>query len=121
MTLAESPTPHAAAAGGPRRAATIEELFAFLASLGIAVTTVEHPPLFTVEESKALRGTLPGGHTKNLFLKDRKGGLFLVVADEDARIDLKRIHEVIGAAGKVSFGSAELLSEVFGVLPGAVT
>jgi Ala-tRNA(Pro) deacylase len=105
----------------PASAATPEALFAYLASLGIETTTVEHPPLFTVEDSKALRGTIAGGHTKNLFLKDRKGGLFLVVAEEDARIELKRIHEVIGAAGKVSFGSAELLTEVWGVLPGAVT
>ena len=82
---------------------------------------MEHPALFTVEDSKALRGSIAGAHTKNLFLKDRKGALFLVVAEEDARIDLKRIHERIGAAGKVSFGSAELLVEVWGVQPGAVT
>jgi Ala-tRNA(Pro) deacylase len=101
--------------------ASPDDLFAYLGALGIKVTTVDHPALFTVEDSKALRGQIPGGHTKNLFLKDRKGGLFLVVAQEDARIDLKRIHERIGASGKVSFGSAELLVETFGVQPGAVT
>ncbi|QEN86161.1 prolyl-tRNA synthetase associated domain-containing protein [Labrys sp. KNU-23] len=101
--------------------ATPDDLFAFFAKLGIAVTTVEHPPLFTVEDSKALRGQIAGGHTKNLFLKDRKGGLFLVVLEEDASVDLKRIHEIIGAQGKVSFGSADLLTQVWGVLPGAVT
>ncbi|MDQ0471241.1 prolyl-tRNA synthetase associated domain-containing protein [Labrys wisconsinensis] len=101
--------------------ATPEDLIAFLETLGIATTTVEHAALHTVEDSKALRGEISGGHTKNLFLKDRKGALFLVVAEEDARIDLKRIHEIIGASGKVSFGSAELLVEAWGVQPGAVT
>jgi Ala-tRNA(Pro) deacylase len=101
--------------------ATQDDLFDFLARNGIAVTTVDHPPLFTVEESKALRGSIAGGHTKNLFLKDRKGALFLVVAEEDAALDLKRLHERIGASGKVSFGSADLLMEVWGVAPGAVT
>lgn len=101
--------------------ATPDDLFAFLDRLGILVTNVSHPPLYTVEDSKALRGQIAGGHTKNLFLKDRKGNLFLVVAEEDAVIDLKRIHEIIGAQGKVSFGSAELLMEVWGVVPGAVT
>lgn len=101
--------------------ATPDDLFAFLDKLGIAVSTVEHPPLYTVEDSKTLRGQIEGGHTKNLFLKDRKGALFLVVLQEDASVDLKRIHEIIGGQGKVSFGSAELLTEVWGVLPGAVT
>jgi len=101
--------------------ATPDDLFAYFDKLGIAVSTVEHPPLYTVEDSKALRGKIEGGHTKNLFLKDRKGNLFLVVLQEDASVDLKRIHEVIGGQGKVSFGSAELLTEVWGVLPGAVT
>lgn len=97
------------------------ELLARLDALGIAHATVDHPPLRTVAESRELRGALPGGHAKNLFLKDRKGRLFLVVAEEDAVIDLKRIHERIGAAGRVSFGSAELLADVLGVIPGAVT
>jgi Ala-tRNA(Pro) deacylase len=101
--------------------ATPDDLIDFLAKLGIEVETIDHPPLFTVEDSKALRGAIKGGHTKNLFLKDRKGALFVIVADEDSIIDLKRIHEQIGASGKVSFGSAELLMNVWGVAPGAVT
>ena len=100
---------------------TQADLFAFLDRLGIAVSTVSHPPLFTVADSQALRGEIAGGHTKNLFLKDRKGSYFLVTAEEDAEIDLKRIHTVIGAAGRVSFGSAEALMELLGVAPGAVT
>lgn len=98
-----------------------EDLFAFLDGLGIAHETVSHPPLFTVEESRALRGQIPGGHTKNLFVKDKKSRLFLITALEDATIDLKRVHEAIGGQGRVSFGSGELLEEVWGVKPGAVT
>src|SRR3954463_16216517 len=100
--------------------ATPDELFAFLDRLGIAHTTVTHPPLFTVEQSQALRGTIPGGHTKNLFLKDKKDTVFLVVAPEDAKVDLKTLHHRLGA-GRFSFGSAELMRELLGVEPGAVT
>lgn len=101
--------------------ATPEDLLAFLDTLGVAHETVEHPPLFTVEDSQNLRGEIPGGHTKNLFVKDKKSRLFLLVVGEEARVDLKRVHEVIGANGRVSFGSAELLEEVWGVKPGSVT
>jgi len=101
--------------------ATSDELIAFLHSLAIPTTTVEHPPLHTVEQSRALRGDIPGGHVKNLFVKDKKGRLFLLVLGEETPIDLKRVHEKIGAQGRVSFGSAEQLEEVFGVAPGAVT
>ncbi|HXZ18167.1 MAG TPA: YbaK/EbsC family protein [Roseiarcus sp.] len=101
--------------------ASPEDLLAFLANLGVATSTVDHPPLFTVEESQALRGEIPGGHTKNLFVKDKKGKLFLLVLGEETEVDLKRVHEKIGAQGRVSFGSAELLEDVWGVKPGAVT
>ena len=101
--------------------ATPEDLIAFLDSLGVASETVEHPPLHTVEESRALRGQIPGGHAKNLFVKDKKSRLFLLTLGEEADVDLKRVHEKIGASGRVSFGSAELLEEVWGVRPGAVT
>ena len=101
--------------------ASPEDLFDYLDQLGIAHSTVSHPPLFTVEQSQALRGQIPGGHTKNLFLKDKKDALFLVVALEDAKIDLKGLHRLLGATGRFSFGSANLLQEVWGVLPGAVT
>ena len=99
---------------------TPEALFAFLDSLGIAHKTVAHPPLFTVEQSQELRGTIPGGHTKNLFLKDKKDAVFLVVAPEEARVDLKTLHHKLGAS-RFSFGSAALLEELLGVAPGAVT
>ena len=101
--------------------ASSEDLLAYLENLGIATVTVEHAPVFTVEEAQALRGDLPGGHTKNLFLKDKKSRLFLLVLGEETEVDLKRVHERIGGQGRVSFGSAELLEEVWGVRPGAVT
>jgi Ala-tRNA(Pro) deacylase len=100
--------------------ATPADLFAFLDRLAIAHTTVTHPPLFTVEQSRALRGRIPGGHTKNLFLRDKKDALFLVVAEEHAVIDLKSLHRRLDA-GRFSFGSADLLRAVLGVEPGAVT
>jgi Ala-tRNA(Pro) deacylase len=101
--------------------ASPEDLFAYLADLGVATATVEHAPLFTVEESQALRGEIPGGHAKNLFVKDKKGRLFLLVLGEETQVDLKRVHETIGGQGRVSFGAAELLEEVWGVKPGSVT
>ena len=101
--------------------ATPDELFAALDRLGIAHPTVTHPPLFTVEESQSLRGAIPGGHTKNLFLKDKKGALFLVTALEDAAIELKSLHRRLGASGRFSFGSADVMLETLGVVPGAVT
>ena len=101
--------------------ASPEELFAALDALGIRHASVRHPPLFTVEQSRALRGQIPGGHTKNLFLRDKKHALYLVVAEEEADIDLKGLHRLIGASGRLSFGSADLLREVWGVEPGAVT
>jgi Ala-tRNA(Pro) deacylase len=101
--------------------ASSDDLIAYLAALGVETTTVDHPPLFTVEDSRILRGDIPGGHTKNLFVKDKKGRLFLLVLGEATVVDLKRVHDKIGAQGRVSFGSAELLEEVWGVKPGAVT
>ena len=96
------------------------DLMQMLDGLGIQTTTVEHPAVFTVEESEKLDRELDGGHTKNLFLKDAKGALFLVVAEARARIDMKSLHKTIGCA-RLSFGKPELLLEVLGVTPGSVT
>jgi len=99
---------------------TPDTLLARFDALGIAHRTYTHPPVFTVEEARSLRGTLPGGHCKSLFLKDKKGGLWLVVALEECRVDLKALADRLGAP-RFSFGSAELLCEVLGVRPGSVT
>ncbi len=101
--------------------ATPDELFAYLDTLGIAHKTVDHPAVFTVEEARDLRGAIAGGHTKNLFLRDKKGAAYLVVAPEDAAIELRALHRQLGASGRFSFGSAALLLELLGVAPGSVT
>lgn len=100
--------------------ATPDELFQRLDALGIRHVTHRHPPLHTVAESVALRGTLPGGHCKSLFLKDRRGGLWLVVVLEDRRLDLNALAARLGAP-RFSFGSPALLQEALGVTPGSVT
>lgn len=100
--------------------ATRADLFARLAELGIETRTVEHEPVFTVAESEILERDLPGGHTKNLFLKDAKGKLFLVTAESHSPVNLKSLHKILGCA-RLSFGKPELLMEVLGVPPGAVT
>jgi Ala-tRNA(Pro) deacylase len=105
----------------PITPADAKTLFRRLDALGIAHRTHRHPPVFTVEESKALRGILPGVHVKNLFLRDKKKRIWLVTALEERRIDLKALKRHLGASGSLSFGSAELLMEVLGVTPGSVT
>lgn len=100
---------------------TSTDLFAILDGLGISYQNHEHEPVFTVAESQALRDEISGGHTKNLFLKDKKGRYFLLTVGEDAVIDLKTIHTIIGAQGRVSFGKPDALMEFLGVIPGAVT
>ena len=96
------------------------ELLTLLDLLAVEHMTHEHPAVFTVGESGEVKATIPGAHTKNLFLKDAKGQLWLISAEGHASIDLKRLPPVIGSA-KLSFGSAELMAETLGVTPGSVT
>ena len=96
-------------------------LLARLDDLGIETRTVDHPPLHTVEESQDLRGEIAGAHTKNLFLKDKKGRIFLVVAEETRAVDLKGLHKRIGASGRLSFAGPERMRQLLGVEPGSVT
>jgi Ala-tRNA(Pro) deacylase len=96
------------------------DLFALFDQLAIKTTTVEHPPVFTVEEAKKVHDDIPGGHCKNLFCKDEKGVLWLIVALEDAKIDLKAAKDKIGSK-RLTFGKPELLLEIMGVEPGSVT
>lgn len=101
--------------------ATRQELFDLLDELGIETTTRDHEAVFTVEQSARIKQDIPGGHTKNLFVKDKKGNYFLIVAEGVAEIPLKKVHTLIGGSGRVSFGKAEDLMELLGVIPGAVT
>jgi len=96
-------------------------LLARLTKLGITVEIHRHPPLHTVAESQALRGTLPGSHIKNLFLRDKKRRKWLVTVPEDAAVDLKALRHMLGASGNLSFGDPELLAASLGVAPGSVT
>ena len=97
-----------------------QDLFAFLDRHAVAHRTLEHPAVFRVEEGREIKAALPGGHTKNLFLKDAKGRLWLVCALGETQIDLKSLHTTIGAA-RLSFGSEALMVETLGVRPGSVT
>lgn len=101
--------------------ATRQDLLARLEQLGIATHTVDHEAVFTVAESSKLERQLPGGHSKNLFLKDKKDQLFLVVALGSTVVDLKTLHKKVGGSDRLSFGKHELLAEVLGVPPGSVT
>jgi Ala-tRNA(Pro) deacylase len=96
------------------------ELLAFFDQLAIKTETFDHPPVFTVEEAKSVHDQVPGGHCKNLFCKDEKGVLWLIVALADSAIDLKAAPQKIGSR-RLSFGKPELLMEVLGVEPGSVT
>ncbi|WP_394764480.1 prolyl-tRNA synthetase associated domain-containing protein [Phenylobacterium sp.] len=99
---------------------TRADLMALLGALGVATRTFEHPAVFRVGEGEAIKAAIPGAHTKNLFLKDAKGQLWLISAADSTVIDLKRLHTVIGSA-RLSFGSAELMEASLGVTPGSVT
>ncbi len=99
---------------------TRNDLLRFLAETGIEAVTHDHPAVFTVDEGADIKARIAGAHTKNLFLKDAKGQLWLISAEGHAAIDLKRLHHVIGSA-RLSFGSAVLFQETLGVTPGSVT
>ena len=100
---------------------TSDDVFGFLNTLGIAYQNHEHRPVFTVAEGEDLREKIPGGHTKNLFIKDKKSRYFLLTVEEYATVDLKTVHTLIGASGRVSFGKPEPMMEYLGVVPGSVT
>ena len=97
------------------------DLLGLLASLNIDCETVDHPAIFTVEEGREYKKSMPGGHSKNLFVKDKKGMLYLAVASSDTKVDLVGLGKMLGAKGRLSFGKPELMTETLGVIPGAVT
>lgn len=95
-------------------------LLAFLDQLGVDYRIHRHPPVFTVEESRSFRDAQPGAHVKNMFLKDKKGGLWLVTCLEDRRIKIRDLEKALSAP-KLSFGKPDLMTQTIGVTPGAVT
>ncbi|HHL43788.1 MAG TPA: prolyl-tRNA synthetase associated domain-containing protein [Hellea balneolensis] len=96
------------------------DLLALLRQLGIEQQTHDHRAVFTVDEGKDIKAKLPGGHTKNLFLKDKSGALFLICALGDTKIAINQLHKHLGCK-RLSFGKPDLLLEVLGVTPGSVT
>ncbi|MDO8606224.1 MAG: prolyl-tRNA synthetase associated domain-containing protein [Phaeospirillum sp.] len=99
-----------------------DTLYRRLEQLGIQITAPAPYPIHrSVEEGKLLRGDMAGTFTKNLLLKDKKGRLFMVVAHEDRPIDLKTLHQRIGASGRVGFAAADQMTGLLGVQPGALT
>ncbi len=100
--------------------ASPDDLFAYLDALAIAHSTVWHEPLFTVDQSAGLKAQMPGAHTKNLFLKDGEGELVLIGAEAHNQLKLNQLHKLIGTK-RLSFGPAELMTQVLGVVPGSVT
>jgi Ala-tRNA(Pro) deacylase len=99
---------------------TRPDLIAYFDAHGIDHATTDHAAVFRVGEGEGIKDAIPGAHTKNLFLKDARGRLWLISARDDTAIDLKRLHTVIGSA-RLSFGSAGLMQETLGVTPGSVT
>ncbi len=101
-----------------------DSLLAWMAAHDLDQTTHDHEAVFRVEEGLALKAAMPGLHTKNLFLKDKKGRLWLISAAQDTVIDLNRVPALIGApagTGRFSFASEDLMFETLGVRPGSVT
>jgi Ala-tRNA(Pro) deacylase len=112
--------PTADAAVLPAPAFDRDRLLAWLAQHDIPHVTHDHPAVFRVDEGHELKAAMPGAHTKNLFLKDKKGKLWLISARQDTVVDLKRADKWIGSA-RLSFGNETLLWETLGVRPGSVT
>lgn len=100
--------------------ASPQDLFAYLDTIAIAHTTHQHAPVFTVDEGRDLKASMPGGHTKNLFLKDKDGAYVLISAEAHTQIRLNQLHRQIGTK-RLSFGSPEDLLDLLGVTPGSVT
>lgn len=100
--------------------ASPSDLFAYLDDLEISHSTVEHAATFTVEEGRHLKASMPGGHSKNLFMKDKEGTIVLISAWADSQLKLNQLHKLIGTR-RLSFASAELMVECLGVEPGSVT
>ena len=99
---------------------TSEDLFRYLDDIGVEYKTHEHAPTFTVDEGREMKQNMPGGHTKNLFMKDKAGQLVLISAEADHALPLNRLHRRIGT-GRLSFASAELMEQHLGITPGSVT
>lgn len=122
MSHADRPDPEGLVLEDGRPAATAEAVLASLEALGVEMHTLVHHALYTVEEAKQVAYDLPGAHTKNLFLRNKKGRMFLVVLDQDRQLDLKVLRAQLAApGGQLAFASSDRMGRFLGVVPGSVT
>jgi Ala-tRNA(Pro) deacylase len=122
MSHSDRPDPENVYLYSGQLAATPDEVFLALDALDIDHNTIEHPPLYTVEEARAMKYGLEGAHTKNLFLRNKKGRMFLLVLPSDLRVDLKALRDQLKlTGGQLAFASTERLGKYLGVVPGSVS
>lgn len=122
MAHDDRPDPETLTLACGQRAATVDQVLDALAALGVEQQTREHEPLYTVEQAKAHVDPLPGAHTKNLFLRNKKGRMFLLVIEQDRQVDLRGLRERLALpGGQLAFASTERMEKYLGVVPGSVT
>lgn len=122
MAHSDRPDPDSITLANGDAAATVEQVLAAMDALGIEHETIEHEPLYTVEQSKKVAFDKPGAHTKNLFLRNKKGRMFLLVVEQDRTVDLKGLRDKLQLpGGQFAFASTERLSQFLGVVPGSVS
>jgi len=122
MSHADRPDPDTVVLENGSTAATVDDVLSALGKLGIEHETITHEPLYTVEQAKRVQYDKPGGHTKNLFLRNKKGLMFLVVVEPDHKVDLRGLREMLQLpGGQIAFASTERLGKFLGVVPGSVS
>lgn len=122
MSHSDRPDPENVILENGNRAATVEHVLSAISELGITQQTVVHEPLYTVEQASKVDFSAPGAHTKNLFLRNKKGLMFLVVVEPDRKVDLRRLRDILKLpGGQIAFASTERLGKYLGVVPGAVS
>lgn len=122
MSHADRPNPETVVLNNGKPAATVEQVLQKLDELGIEYQTLTHPPLYTVAEAKQVEFELPGAHTKNLFLRNKKGRMFLLTVEPEHTVDLRALRDKLQRpGGQFAFASTERLGKFLGVVPGAVS
>lgn len=122
MSHADRPDPESLVLDNGQQAATASQVLAALEALGIEHQTVTHEPLYTVEQAQSVEYKDPGAHTKNLFLRNKKGRMFLAVIEHDRTVDLRGLRDMLQLpGGQFAFASTERMSQFLGVVPGSVT
>lgn len=122
MSHSDRPNPETVYLDNGELAATPADVFAAFESLEIEHETLVHDPLYTVEEAKSVKYGLKGAHTKNLFLRNKKGRMFLLVIEQDRRVNLKGLRDQLNlTGGQLAFASTERLAKYLGVVPGSVS